>query len=300
MRKIRIRLPAVLTDIGPGLNSVALALRLYTTVSLSERSDDQMAITLSGSEVGTYRTPLLHPVVRAISRFFQQIESTRLGLNIEIENDIPISSGLGAEVSFSVAGIIGANDLMGGPYDRDEVLELAATLTRPEGVIATVFGGAGMGWMDGDDLLYRSLDVAPLVMILALPQAKDYRQPPAPDTYPRHDVEQVFGRIPLLIRALMDGDIGLLSRLMHEPLRRPRLVTQIEHYATIEAALLQAGARVVAPVGGGPAILALADERHEAISEDVALALKSAGLAARLWVVPIDTQGVVITAVQST
>jgi hypothetical protein len=46
-------------------------------------------------------------------------------------------------------------------------------------------------------------------------------------------------------------------------------------------------------------LLAFAESGHERISEDMVLAFKNSGVSARRWVTSIDTQGVVISAVQS-
>ena len=78
MQKIKIRLPATATNLGPGIESLGLALRLYVTVEVSARRDTQVNVHIKGQG----ETGLAHPVVRAMSRFFQYMEQAVLGFDI--------------------------------------------------------------------------------------------------------------------------------------------------------------------------------------------------------------------------
>src|SRR5690606_6688598 len=118
---------------------------------------------------------LRHPVVRGMMRVFQRIERAPLGLLVRVDNTIPLNSGLGAETAFWVAGMIGANNLMGNPLDRETVLKMAAEASQQPGhVIAAIHGGLTASAFTGDKLVYRSLPVAALRLVVALPDAESY------------------------------------------------------------------------------------------------------------------------------
>ncbi len=299
MQKLKIRLPATITNLGPGLRSLGLAVALYTTVEISERDDTAVHIEINGEGAEQFDVALHHPVMLAIIRFFQILERATLGINIRIDNQIPLNSGLGAETAFAVAGILGANSLLGGVYKRDEMLEIAAHISRADGVAAALMGGLTAAVLEDDDLLYRTLTVKTFSMIVVVPQLKSFASPILPEQVPRRDAMVQISRIPFLLEALRLGDLHLFVRMLDDALYSPRLTAQITGYEHVAETARRAGALMVTTCSDGPGLLAFAEGRHERVGEAMVAAFKSVGVFARYWVLPVDTQGVVISAVQS-
>lgn len=299
MQKIKFRLPATVTNLGPGLGSLGLALGLYATVEVSGRADDKLEVTLTGEGADAFDTPLRHPVVRAMSRFFQRLERTKLGINIRVDNNIPLGSGLGAETAFAVAGVLGANNLMGDPYNREEALELAASISNADGAVATLMGGLAAGILHDNLLIHRTLPVKPFPVVVVVPELDNYIPPSLPDDLPRADVLYNMARIPLMLEAMRHADMKLLASILDDRLREARLTDQISGFGHVAELAARRGALKVIPCGEGPALLALAESRHDRIADEMRLAFKSAGIEARAWVLSVDTQGVVISFAQS-
>jgi homoserine kinase len=301
MQKIKIRLPATITNLGPGLQSLGLALGLYVTVEISGRDDEQLSLVATGEAADHYSTPLRHPVTLALGHFFQRLERAQLGINIRIENQVPVESGLGAEAAFTMAGVLGANNLLGGLYRRDELLRIAAAIYRPDGVTAALLGGLTAAAFDDQsgDLIYRGLPVAAWRVIVVLPELGSFTRPGLPEQLPRRDALFTLRQVPLLIDALRTGDAKLIRRVLDDRLYAPRLAERITGYGHVVEIARRSGALAVTTCGDGPALFALAEDNHEVIAEDMAQAFNNAGVKARTWVLPVDTQGVVISAVQS-
>lgn len=297
MRKIKIRLPATMVNLGPGLNTLGLALGLYVTVEISPREDDTLLVDPHGEGAGRYSVGLRHPVVLGLSRMFQRMERTTMGINIRIDNQIPVASGLGAETAFLVAGVIGGNNLLGNPYKRDELLEIAAQISRPDSAVTTMLGGLTTSLLDEDVLTYRTLPVAALRVALVLPELAQYPRPAPLDRVPMTATLHNLNRVPLLIDALRTGDLKLLAKTLNDALQQPRLIPQIPAYNEIVEAAKAAGAAAVSIAGDGPAIMAFAERNHAQIAAAMQAAFQYAGVQARVWVVPVDTQGIVISVV---
>ena len=142
MRKVKVVLPATVTNLGPGLNSLALALALHVTVEIIERTDDIFTVETSGEGAGYYSTGLRHPVVLGLAYIFQKLERAPLGLTIRVDSRIPPASGLGSEAAFLIAGVIGANNLFGNPFNRETIVTLAAEVCRrPDHAVTAILGG---------------------------------------------------------------------------------------------------------------------------------------------------------------
>lgn len=303
MHKIKIRLPATVTSLGPGIHSLGLALGLYISIEISERLDETLLVETDGEGAGRYSIGLRHPVVLSLSRMFQRLERAPLGVSVKINNQIPLDSGMGVEAAFIVAGMIGANNLLGSVYKREEIMDIAArSMPRPsvDNIVTSVLGGLTASFMNEQDLIYRALPVSTLKVVVVLPEVEDYRANTAlPENIPVKDAAYNLGLLPLLLNALKDGDFRLLAQTLDDKLRLPYFLPAIRGYAHVSDAAKQAGAAVITLCGDGPALLAFAEDKHEKISKAMQEAFLDEGLKSRGWVLPIDTQGVVISAMQS-
>jgi homoserine kinase len=299
VHKIKIRLPATVTNIGPSLQGLGLAVALHTTVEISGRDDDQLIMEISGEGADAHDMPLRHPVLVAMSRFFQAIEQTRLGINIRVHNQIPLNSGLGAEAAFTVAGLLGANDLMGGLYDRLDLLQIAATIDRPDALAASLLGGLVAAHAGESNFYSRRLPVEPFKLVIVVPELDGYQRPSLPGTVPMQSMLGHLARIPLVTEALRTGDLKTLVQLLDETLYKPYVTERISGYGHVAEMARRRGALAVLPCGAGPALVALATSDHDRIADEMRLAFQSVGVTARTWVLPVDTQGVVISIAQS-
>ncbi|MEP6985414.1 MAG: homoserine kinase [Chloroflexota bacterium] len=299
MYKVKITLPATVTNLGPGLNSLGLAIGIYTTVEISRRDDDQLVVETEGEGAGRYGMGLRHPTALAIMRLFQKQENAILGLNVKVSNNIPLNSGLGAEAAFWVAGVIGANNLMGAIYNRLQILEIAALISNlPSQVVTSIMGGLTASFTSGEQLVYRALPTSTLRVVIALPALKQYTSEAAkvkPERVPLSDALFNLSRVPLLVEALRVGDLKLIGQLMDDRLHVPYLKPQITGFDHVSEMARRAGALAVSLSGDGPALVAFAESNHKQIATTMELAFENSGVKAKTWIVPIDTQGVVIS-----
>jgi homoserine kinase len=300
MHKIKIRLPATLTNLGPGLRSLGLALSLYTTVEISARDDEQLLVETIGEGAGSYSIGLHHPVVLALIHMFQRLERAPLGIAIKIDNHIPINSGLGAETAFIVAGVIAANNLMSNVFPREELLKLSAQIShRPDGALTAMLGGLTASVVTDDSLIYRSLPVTSMQVIVALPELVDFPSPSLPERVSLEDAAFNLARVPLLADALRDADVSLLAQVMDDKLHVAHVTEHITGYGHVVEMARRAGAKAITPSGDGPALVFFAEEDHDAIAEAVTTAFENFDVNVRTWILPLDTQGVVISLAQS-
>ncbi len=299
MYKVKITLPATITNLGPGLNSLGLAIGLYTTVEISRRNDDALIVETEGEGAGQYGMGLRHPVALAMMRVFQKQERAVLGLNVRISNHIPLNSGLGAEAAFWVAGVIGANNMLGAVYTRAQIIEIAAQVSGlPHQTVTSMMGGLTTSILNGEALIYRALPTSGLQLIVALPELEKYASSVAkvkPERVPMVDALHNLSRLPLLLEGLRTGDLKLIAQVMDDKLHVPYLKSHIAGYDHVTEMARRAGAIAVTLSGDGPAVIAFAEHDHKTIATVMELAFENSGVKAHAWILPIDTQGVVIS-----
>lgn len=300
MQKIKIRLPATVVNIGAGLHTISLALNLYTTIDVSPRSDDRLIVEPQGEGAGRYSVAWRHPVVLALSRLFQRLERAPLGLNIRIDNQIPIASGLGAETAFLLAGVIAGNNLMGTPYDRQGLLNVASQISRADSTVSAMMGGLCISHLDDDRLLYRALPLEHAWKITVIvPEIERYSRPILPETVPLQTALANQTRSALLIEALRTGDLDLLQDALKDDILTPRITPLIRGYDEALNAAYDVGAVAITTASDGPALLVFSEDNHDAIGNEMVDAFQYSGVKARYFVLSVDTQGVVISIMQS-
>jgi len=300
MQKIKIRLPATITNLGPGLNSLGLAVGLYTSIEIRARDDESLHVNLSGEGSDTFDPPEAHPVVNALHYFFEKMDQPKPGIDLRIDNQIPLDCGLGAEAAFAVAGILGANNLVGNVLKRDELLTMAAQINSADGVVASLMGGLTVTTLADNTLIYRNLSVVPFQLVIVLPEVEAYSTRYLPQQLVRDDVLHNIAQLPFMIEALRTGDRDLLAKALDDRLLTPRLALQIPGYESVVAFAKERGALAITTCGDGPALVAITERHHQRLADDMVAAFIAAGRQARGWVVPVDTQGVVVSVVQST
>lgn len=300
MQKIKIRLPATLTNFGPSLDNLGLAVGLYTHVELSPRNDDQLIVETEGEGAGYYALGLQHPVVMGISRFFQHLETTQLGIHIKINNEIPINCGLGAETAMMVAGIIGANNLLGNIYNRHQLIPIAARLSpHQDGAIASFIGGLATSIQVDNQVLFRALPILPFRLILAIPDIKKFNVADSPDLIAINDMKANLRRSSMLQQAFAEGDQKLLAQTLNDPIDQPLVQSGISGFAHIAEVARLAGAVGVTTTGRGSAMVFFADDNLPHIIETIEKAFQDLDIIGKVLSVPVDTQGVVISVMQS-
>ncbi len=302
MQRIKITVPATVTNVGPGLGALGLAVQLNAALEFQLRDDHDLSIKTSGAGADAHKS-LTHPVVLAAMRVFQHAERAPTGFSVKVNNNIPPESGLGDDAAFALAGVIGANNLIGADLTRDEIGTLAAQVSgSAAGVAAAMLGGLATGLLAGGTLVQRALAPAPMRLVVALPDVRRYAnkaERATPKVVAYDDALANLSRLPLLVDAFRREDYPALADLMHDQLLTPKLADQIPGYEEAVRAGKRAGAHAVTLSGRGPALVAFAADKHHAIADAMRGAFANADVTAQTWVLPVDRQGVAVSMTQS-
>jgi homoserine kinase len=298
MHRIKVSLPATATQFGPAQAGLGLALGLRATVEFTETTGDRLLVETGGEDAGRYSLGLRHPVVLGLTRVFQQQERAVLGLTVRIHNEIPPGDALGTEAAFIAAGIIGANNLLGSPLRRSEVLALAVRVSgQPEHAVTTILGGLNACLCAQDGLIYRNLPAAPLLAVVALP-AIDLPEVLPPERIARPVALDAVRRMPLLVEGLRAGDVPLLAQALEDRLFAPHVEPLITGLPAVKTALAALGPAAVTLLGGGPALLIFSTAHVKSVQAAIVQAFAEHKVNVRTWAAPIDTQGVLVSAAQ--
>ena len=135
---ITVTVPATSANVGAGFDSLGLAVSMYNVFTFEEA--DRIQITsVDGTHIPTGSNNLVYRSARVV---YDQLGIPIKGLRITQKNTIPMARGLGSSSACIVAGILGANALLGNKLTRRQMLTLATSIEgHPDNVAPAMLGG---------------------------------------------------------------------------------------------------------------------------------------------------------------
>ena len=136
---IKVRVPATSANLGPGFDSLGIALNIYNEYEFELKEDKGLFFEGVEEEFQNKDNIIFMAIKKVFDKYYFKFNGIKIKI---IKQDIPISRGLGSSSSCIVAGLIGAFALMGREINRDEILSLAVDIEgHPDNVCPAIFGG---------------------------------------------------------------------------------------------------------------------------------------------------------------
>ncbi len=257
---IEVKIPATSANLGPGFDTLGLALDLYNTFSFKEISNG-LHIDGFGPDYNSSN----NLVYKSMIKTFEKVGYRPKGISIEAKTEIPISRGLGSSSSCIIGGILGANHLAGDPLSKDEILKLAIEIEgHPDNVAPALFGGLVVSVMDKGQVYYNIINIHKGLKFVALIPDFTLSTKAARDLLPSRIAYQdgVYntGRLALLLSALTNGRFDLLRQGLKDKFHQPYRCKLIDGYDEIVNKSREFGALGEYLSGAGPTIMALVYE----------------------------------------
>lgn len=251
MKKIRVS--ATSANIGAGFDCMGLALNLYNEITVGECEKRLVIKTDKGLPAD--ETNLVYVSMKKV---FDLCGKTP-NVYIEQTNNIPVASGLGSSAACVVAGVVGANELLGSPLGEHEIVDLCTSLDgHPDNVVPAIKGGITAGVIDNGHVEYIKCNAPEnLKLFAATPDFElhtEMSRSVLPGSYGRQDVVYSLSRAIVTFAALVNSDIPMLKVIddrLHQPYRKPL----IKGYDDVMNAFKQSGAVSGFLSGAGPTVI---------------------------------------------
>jgi len=274
-RGIRVRVPATSANLGPGFDTLGIALAYGDELTVFTREAPGATVAVSGVGEGEVPTDETNLVVRAAAHVFESLGRTMPGIDVEARNRIPHGRGMGSSGSAIVAGVmIAAGLLQSDPESPvvlgdDELLAFATELEgHPDNVAPALFGGLTIAWTTEAGPRFKRLmvhrGVAPLVLVPSFTMSTELARSLQPKQVPHEDAVFNVSRSALLIAALTQSPELLLEATedrLHQNYRGDAMPATRDLIGELRAA---GHAAVVS--GAGPSVLVLSSGPAERLA----------------------------------
>jgi homoserine kinase len=270
---VRVRVPASSANIGPGFDSIGLALGIWDECVVTVTDEPGLAIDIDGEGALDLPRDERHLVYRSMVRAWDQLQAQiPAGLHLSCRNAVPQGRGMGSSATSIVAGIVAAQGLCDiaagrdspeGTFDRPFTNNLATVLEgHPDNASASVFGGMTLSWADDVDSsqihsvqLEVTADVIPLMFIPATQMPTATARAVLPDQIPHCIAARNSARVGLLIEAVTRRPELLLPATREWLHQEQRRASFPDSMALLDALRGKGHAAVIS--GAGPSVLVL-------------------------------------------
>lgn len=283
---MKITVPATSANIGPGFDSVGVALSKYLVIDVKEPADQWQIKHDLGDIPNDERNLLISTAL--------QVKADLQPHLIEMRSDIPLARGLGSSSSVIVAGIELANQLGHLNLTVQDKLALATKIEgHPDNVAPAILGNLVIASYVDNQVNHVLTDFPKCSFIAFIPnyelKTSDSRGV-LPQELSYKEAVAASSIANVAIAGLLSGDLKVAGAAIeadrfHEVYRQ----SLVKEFAPIKALAKDLGAYATYLSGAGPTVMVLADEEKAA---PIKSAIDAMALDGESFILQVDTGGV--------
>lgn len=292
-RMIKIRVPATSANLGPGFDCLGLALNVWNEISFE--TADKLTYQAAGEGAEKLNKGTKNLLTKAYALLHEVCGQKMNGVKISTYNEILMSSGLGSSAAAIVAGLYGANEMLGRPLGENDMLKLATDMEgHPDNVAPALLGGLVVSVMTKDEIITRRFEVPAITLVIVKPLVEwptKMARAVLPKSVSRVDAIHNIGRAVLVVDALRNGDIDLLQKVMEDRIHQPYRLRHISGASAAYKLARQFGAAALS--GAGPStIVFVPPERAESAKAAIQSVFEERGIETRGIITQPSRQGI--------
>lgn len=290
---IKIQIPATSANLGAGFDSLGLAVNLYNYVSIAQ-SDRVEISSCDDTIVPTGEDNLIYTSAKHI---YDLCGKKLDGLRIIQENNIPMTRGLGSSSACIIAGVYGANLMLGTPFNTDELVDIATKIEgHPDNIAPALLGGIVTAVFEGDRVYWVKQEIFRQLKFVAVIPDFELKTSEAraclPETVSHMDARFNLSRAALFSASLLQGKYDNIKIAVNDCLHQPFRMQLIKNSQDIFDRAYQLGAYGAYISGAGPTLMSIVSGNDRGFTDNMRSYLDELGLEGwKIVDLSIDNQG---------
>lgn len=276
---IRIQIPATSANLGAGFDALGLALTYYNHVTMEECDHIDIAAE-DAQAIPTDETNLIYVSAKDL---FTVCGRRLEGLRLRQVNNIPMARGLGSSSACIIAGLLGANTMLGEPLSLDDLVNMAAQIEgHPDNTAPALLGGIVTAVFDGKKVEWVKQEVFTKLKFVAIIPNYELKTEKARACLPKEvshrDAVFNLSRAALFSASLLTGKYENLRTAVSDRLHQPYRLELMPHAKEVFDIAYTLGAYGVYVSGAGPTVMAIVDENNRFFTGKMEFSLEAAGI----------------------
>lgn len=259
---LRIQIPASTANLGPGFDSLGIALGLYLTIEASR--SEHWEVTIDCEELHGLPEDESNYLVRMAQKAAAFFGAEMPPCHLKVKSEIPLARGLGSSASAIIAGIELANAFCDLQLDETQKMHFASEEEgHPDNVGAALYGGLAVGVQAENGAEVISLPVVGAEAIVTIPPFElktEMSRSVLPEKLTFGQAVSASAASNTFVAAVCAGNWALAGTMMekdqfHEPYR----ASLMPYFTEVRKIAKESGAYGTAVSGAGPSVITLAN-----------------------------------------
>lgn len=293
---LEVIVPATSANIGPGFDSLGIALSLYNKFYFSEITEGLEITgcdTMYSNENNLIYTSMLY--------FYKKIDPQKKlnGIKIHIESNIPVSRGLGSSATCIIAGVVAANILSESYLSKDDLLDIATEIEgHPDNIAPALFGNMTVSIIENKKVYYNIINIPKELTFCAIVPSFELSTTKSrmvlPKELPLKSCVYNIGRVSLLISSFYNKNYNLIKLSCQDKIHQDLRGELIPNYFDIVDTSYSYGSLGVFLSGAGPTIMSINKDATKSFKDNLSLFLNTLNNKWTIMELCCDTNGTIV------
>jgi len=259
---IKVTVPATSANLGPGFDTLGMALNIFLTVKVAATSEKGYTEFIGEGKEELSNNIDNNLILMAAKKIFDYVHLEMPELIVQVENQIPLGKGLGSSAAAIVAGILIANEMLNKSIDQEQLINLAVEMEgHADNIVPAMVGGLTTVMLNQGNVIFHKFDVPQeLELVVAVP---DFSLPTKqarsvlPASVSQERLIMSLQQTSYLLAGLVKKEFKHLNLAMNDMIFQPLRKQFIPGFDKVIEDAQSAGALGVALSGAGPSVIAL-------------------------------------------
>ncbi len=261
---MKIQIPATSANLGPGFDSLGLAISLYNYVTIKRYTCHSVSIKGYGADNSRLRVNNIF--VSIFKEIYAKIDGRSVNFRFEFQNNIPFARGLGSSSAVIVGAIASAYYMADVKISKEDILNLALTYeSHPDNIAPAVYGGFTTSVVaDGTVKTLKKKLPLKLKAVMVIPDramSTSHSRTLLPKSYFLRDITYNSSRVGLMSAAFFSEEWGMLKYASRDKMHEGRRMKKMKELFGVKKVALANGALMSTLSGSGSSFFSMAYEK---------------------------------------